>query len=121
MPKSSQPDIALTHRFLPSDAYAMICILHDDLYPRDSWNYVFGLADLTGRTGVFSFARYNPVFFDEPQPADLPQVILYRACKVMSHELGHMFGMKHCVFYSCCMNGSNHLQEASKRPLCNSC
>ena len=70
-------------KFVPSDAYAMICILQDDLYPRDSWNYVFGLADLTGRTGVFSFARYNPTFFGEEAPADLEDMVLHSACKVV--------------------------------------
>ena len=35
----------------------------------------------------------------------------------MTHELCHMFGIKHCVFYNCCMNGSNHLEEASTHPL----
>ena len=28
-----------------------------DLYPKDSWNYVFGLASLTNGVGVFSLAR----------------------------------------------------------------
>eukprot|EP00826_Nyctotherus_ovalis_P034454 TRINITY_DN2877_c0_g1_i3.p1 TRINITY_DN2877_c0_g1~~TRINITY_DN2877_c0_g1_i3.p1 ORF type:complete len:125 (+),score=32.96 TRINITY_DN2877_c0_g1_i3:48-422(+) len=60
---------------------------------------------------------YNPVFFDEDPPSNLSQVILYRACKVMVHELGHMFGMKHCIYYSCVMNASNHLEEAAIKPL----
>lgn len=29
-----------------------------DIYPRPSWNYVFGLASLSEYVGVFSFARY---------------------------------------------------------------
>jgi len=33
----------------------------------------------------------------------------------MVHEIGHMFGLKHCVFYDCVMNGSNHLEESKKR------
>merc|ERR1711916_120285 len=41
------------------DAYALIGVTMEDLYPRDSWNFVFGLADMTGRNGVFSFARYD--------------------------------------------------------------
>lgn len=35
----------------------------------------------------------------------------------MAHEIGHMFGIKHCVHYSCLMNGSNHAEEASKKPV----
>jgi len=34
-----------------------------DLYPRDSWNFVFGLASLRERIGVFSFARYEESFY----------------------------------------------------------
>jgi archaemetzincin len=28
-----------------------------------------------------------------------------------------MFGLKHCVFFNCLMNGSNHLSESDARPL----
>jgi len=36
-----------------------------DLYPQESWNFVFGEADIKRKVGVFSFARYNPKFWDE--------------------------------------------------------
>ena len=35
----------------------------------------------------------------------------------MVHEICHMFGMSHCIFYHCIMNGSNHDEEALKRPV----
>ena len=35
----------------------------------------------------------------------------------MAHEITHMFGVRHCVHYKCLMNGSNHLEEAEKKPL----
>ena len=38
--------------------------------------------------------------------------VTYRACKVMVHEVCHMFGIKHCVYFHCLMNGSNHDEEA---------
>lgn len=37
--------------------------------------------------------------------------------KVMVHETGHMFGLKHCIYYSCIMNGSNHLEENNNKPM----
>jgi archaemetzincin len=43
--------------------------------------------------------------------------LLLRSCKVLAHEIGHMFGLKHCVFFNCLMNGSNHLAESDARPL----
>ena len=48
---------------LPRDAYCMLSILMKDIYPKEEWNYVFGLANKKKRTGVFSFARYDPFFF----------------------------------------------------------
>ena len=43
--------------------------------------------------------------------------MLYRACKVVTHEIGHMFGLRHCIHYECAMNGCNHIQESQSRPL----
>ena len=31
---------------LPEDAYCMLSVSLIDLYPRDDWNFVFGLANL---------------------------------------------------------------------------
>jgi archaemetzincin len=78
---------------------------------------VFGLASSNSRTGVFSFARYDERFFDtEPYKLDY-EVLFSRSLKVMVHEVTHMFGLKHCIYYSCIMNGSNHLEEGGKKPL----
>jgi len=100
---------------VPKDAYCMIGICTTDLYPRDEWNYVFGMASLKDRTGVFSFARYDENFFVDSGKVTDPLVLFYRSCKVMLHEIGHMFGIKHCIYFDCCMNGSNHLAENEKR------
>jgi archaemetzincin len=94
----------------PDDAFAVIAFTLTDLYPSDSWNFVFGLADYRRGVGVFSFARYG-----DPQT----QAALFneRALKVMSHEIGHMYGIKHCVYFRCLMNGSNGLFETDSAPL----
>lgn len=49
--------------------------------------------------------------------------VCYRACAVMCHEIGHLFNLRHCVFYYCLMNGSNSLEEAKRKPfqLCPIC
>ena len=35
----------------------------------------------------------------------------------MAHEIGHMFGLSHCTFLLCIMNGSNNLEEMDRAPL----
>ncbi len=109
--------LRLLERHLPTDAFALVAITMTDLYPEPSWNFVFGQASPRDRVGVYSFARYDPRFYGEAQPADAASVILRRSSKVLAHETGHMFAMAHCTWYHCLMNGSNHLAEADARPL----
>jgi archaemetzincin len=102
---------------LPSDAFCILAITMEDLYPDPSWNFVFGQASPRERVGVYSFARYDPDFYGEPWTGDKGQLVLRRSCKVLAHETGHIFGLAHCAYFSCLMNGSNHLVESDRRPL----
>jgi archaemetzincin len=102
---------------LPNHALCCIGITMEDLYPEESWNFVFGQASLKHRVGVHSLARYFPQFYGEPAEEDSPKMALRRACKVLAHETGHMLGLKHCIEYQCTMNGSNSLDESDRRPL----
>ena len=95
--------LAFLRRQLPSDAFCMLGITMIDLYPDPSWNFVFGQATLRDRVGVYSFARY------EGQ--------MRRNCKVVAHETSHMFGIEHCIYFRCVLNGSNHLAESDARPM----
>ncbi len=77
---------------------------------------------MSGRTGVFSFKRYDPAFYGMDGP-DRMQKLLYSSCGVMVHEIAHMFGLKHCVYYECRMNGSNSYGESCRKtryfcPIC---
>ncbi|MBE2286121.1 MAG: hypothetical protein IAE77_21880 [Prosthecobacter sp.] len=101
----------------PRDAYSIIAVTMEDLYPDEAWNFVFGQATLQGGAGVFSFARYDPAFYGIKRDEQTQALILKRSCKVLAHETGHMFGLMHCVFFECLMNGSNHLDETDTRPM----
>jgi len=102
---------------LPPDAFCILAITMEDLYPDPSWNFVFGQASLRERVGVYSFARYDPAFYGEKRGTDYEQVLLRRSCKVLAHETGHMFGLTHCIYFKCVLNGSNHLAESDSRPM----
>jgi len=101
---------------IPRDAYCVLGLTMRDLYPDPAWNFVFGEASLRERVGVYSFARYDPRFYgnDSPQRAEL---MLRRSCKVLAHEAGHMFGLAHCIYFRCVMNGSNHMEETDSSPM----
>lgn len=101
---------------LPRDAYCLLGITLTDLYPDPAWNFVFGEATFKERVGIYSFARYDPRFSGEDSP-DRANIILRRSCKVLAHETGHMFGIDHCIYFQCVMNGSNTLPEDDSQPM----
>ena len=112
------PDVLVwLQKRLPADAFGLMAITMEDLYPEPSWNFVFGMASLRERVGVQSFARQDPAFFGEPRGADWQQVALRRATWTLVHEIAHMFGLTHCVYWKCVVAGSNHQAEADARPL----
>ena len=86
------------------DAVSVVAITNQDIYSSNKFNFVFGLA--SGRCGVFSFHRFTPEFNgdDVRDEQDNYSLVLVRACMVLCHELGHLFGIKHCIFYECLMN-----------------
>ena len=108
---------------LPKDGFCLLGITMEDLYPHPSWNFVFGEASLSERVGVYSFARYDPAFYRQPRGPGSESALLRRSAKVLTHETAHMFGLTHCIYFKCVMNGSNHLRESDARPthLCPVC
>jgi archaemetzincin len=109
--------LGLLKKNLPGDAFCVLAVTMEDLYPEASWNFVFGQASPRDRVGVFSFARYDPAFYGAERGEGDTQTLLKRSCRVLAHETGHMFSLQHCVFFRCVLNGSNHLQESDSRPL----
>lgn len=131
--------LAFLKKRKPSNAFCIVGITMMDLYPKESWNFVFGQASLTQGMGVFSFARYDDDFyklsyagrlrkkikleqgdysvFENYYTPPLTSLLLLRSCKTLTHEIGHMFGMQHCQWLNCVMQGSNHLEESDRQPL----
>jgi len=103
---------------LPADAAACLGVLEFDLFAGEL-PFVFGLGSFENRSSVFSIARYRFEYINQPAGATL----LRRACKVAAHEIGHIFGLRHCAKWHCVMNGSNSIFESDLRPmfLCPEC
>ena len=99
---------------LPPDAVAYLGITMSDLFADLSWEFIFGLASLERRVGVFSLARYLPGLDGEPVTPAARRQLLRRALVVMAHETGHMFSLPHCAAYECLMNGVGSLDELDR-------
>jgi archaemetzincin len=98
---------------LPDSAAVYIGFTPSDLYPSPTWNYVFGQANLRQRTGIWSIYRFgNPDLNEETF-----KLVLARTIKTASHEIGHIFSIRHCLDYQCAMARSNHLRDLDKHPV----
>ena len=98
---------------LPEDAAAYIGITPEDLWPGRGWNFVFGMANLHYRVGVWSMYRFG----DPEKDAASFTLALRRTLKLATHETGHMFTMRHCTAHQCNMSGRNSLEESDRLPL----
>jgi len=137
---------------IPSNAFCLISFTDQDLYSNSEeelksdankedeilYNntYCYGLTMLKQRLGIFSFARYDPLFHFKNPPNENSEnqkqkelltkyffILFKRACKVVVKETSHMFGLKNCLHYKCIMNGFNSIIEFDNRPfeLCPVC
>jgi len=103
----------------PSKRIALMGLTEVDLFPKPEWNYVFGLASYRDKVGVSSIYRLQ----DGKLTSQNFNLCLSRLLKVSSHEIGHMFGLHHCINANCVMNGTNSLDETDKNliRLCSVC
>jgi len=104
---------------VPKDAAALIAFTSSDLWPGKGWNFVFGQASLRRRVGVWSIYRNG----DPDAGTAQFRKCLLRTMQTATHETGHIFSIKHCIFYECNMCGSNSREESDRRPilLCPEC
>lgn len=93
----------------PDKGVALMAITEKDLYPKPEWNYVFGLASYRDKIAVSSMYRMQ-------KEADF-NLSLDRLLKICSHEIGHMFGLYHCIEANCVMNGTNSMVETDRHSL----
>ena len=111
-------------QYVPHDAFFVMALTMLDLYDEPPDLFVAGMAAGNHRVGVFSFLRYTlssfskEHWYDYQLPATEDQrVVLQHSCKLVVHEVAHLLGVDHCIFYKCCMNGSGHIAEDYSQPM----
>jgi archaemetzincin len=103
----------------PPDAAKILAITNIDLCT-PILDYVFGAAQLNGKTAIVSTHRLRPEFYNKPANEKL---LLERTLKEALHELGHTFGLVHCLHYECAMHFSPNVKDIDnkKSSYCPSC
>lgn len=78
-----------------------------DLYV-PALTFVFGEAQLNGKYSIVSLCRLHEEFYSGSSNQKL---LLERTLKEILHELGHNFGLKHCLNWDCVMHASLSIEE----------
>lgn len=82
--------------------------------------YIFGQAAFNGKTGVVSVYRLrNEQYGLKPDQ----ELLMQRLRKVVIHELGHTFGLVHCINPGCVMRSSTYVEDIDQKKLhlCSHC
>ncbi len=74
--------------------------------------FVFGEAQVGGPAAVVSTARLGRTYNDRPAS---PALVEARLAKECLHELGHTFGLVHCVNPACVMSRSNSVLDVDRK------
>lgn len=83
----------------------VLAVTDVDLYAKPL-NFVFGQAEMGGRSAVISLHRLR----SEERP-----LFLERAVKEAVHELGHTQGLEHCARSACVMHFSRDLEDTDRK------
>ncbi len=74
--------------------------------------YIFGQAQLGGRTAIASLFRLNNELYGIKTDDELNSD---RFAKEIIHELGHTFGLIHCHTPSCVMRSSTYVEDIDQK------
>lgn len=95
-----------------------LAITDVDLYS-GRLNFAFGLASTMERSAVISLYRLHPEFYGKQDE----ELFLKRVRKEAVHEVGHLFGLGHCLNLECVMSFSNSIMDVDGKEegLCKRC
>ena len=82
--------------------------------------YIFGQAQLGGRTAIASVYRLSSERYGMKA---VENDVLERYTKVVIHELGHIFGLVHCYDSHCVMRSGTYVEDIDQKEahLCLKC
>lgn len=103
----------------PPNAEKILGVVDVDLFI-PILTFVFGEAQLKGIGAVVSTHRLHNRFYGLPENSELTTD---RLLKEAVHELGHTFGLIHCLQPKCVMNASTYVENIDQKstefcPLC---
>lgn len=98
-------------RAMHGTAGPLLVITEFDLY-KTSRRFVFGDADERQGVAVVSLHRLRAEFYGEPADSNM---LFQRTLKECVHELGHVFGLRHCYNVRCAMYYSNSIFETDNQ------
>lgn len=97
-----------------------VCILtREDLYI-PVLTFVFGEAHMHGEYCIVSSFRLREEFYSREENLEL---FGERLLKEIVHELGHTFGLTHCINDKCVMHNSFNIEDTDRKSIypCESC
>ena len=104
---------------MPGDGLRILIVVNVDCYVPEL-NFVFGEVEVGGPAALISLVRLRPEYYGRK-----PDRFIFkeRAVKEAVHELGHTFGLSHCVNPTCVMFFSNSLLDTDhkKSRFCREC
>jgi archaemetzincin len=82
--------------------------------------FIFGEAQLNGKHSVVSVCRLHEEFYSGESN---DHILLERTLKEILHELGHNYGLVHCLNWDCVMHSSPGIEEVDIKgnTFCRSC
>ena len=106
-------------RLCPPDAVRLLAVTELDLFI-PMLSFIYGQAQLDGRVSIVSLARLRQEFYTLPANRVLA---LARLLKEGLHELGHTFGLTHCIEKGCPMSLATNIHQLDLKgsDFCNSC
>jgi archaemetzincin len=84
---------------IPAECDKIVAVTEVDLCT-PVLSFVFGEAQLSGRSAIVSFNRLRQDFYHLPAN---PELLAERLVKEVIHELGHAYGLYHCDSSGCVM------------------